>query len=130
MFGEWVYAKHSIEYTALTSFFQVFGVRTGSKWASWDEVCLWAAELGTVTVPVAAGPRVFENQNDLQDCVEQLVRQPSACGGEREGVVVRLAGEFADEDFGTSVAKWVRKDHVQSDDHWSHQAIVRNRLIE
>lgn len=132
VFGEWLYAKHSIGYSALPSFFQVFGVRclnTGI-WEQWAEVELWAHELGAVTVPVLAGPRVFENQNDLQDCIEQLTRQPSVCGSEREGVVVRWATAFADQEFGLAVAKWVRKDHVQSDDHWSHQAIVRNELAK
>jgi len=128
VFGEWLYALHSIGYQALPSYFQVFGVRANGLWASWAEVELWAQELGTVTAPLLVGPRCFENQNDLQDCVEQLVRKPSACGGEREGCVVRLAGEFADQDFGTSVAKWVRKDHVNTDDHWSTQEIVKNRL--
>jgi len=39
-----------------------------------------------------------------------------------------VAGEFKDEQFSTSVAKWVRKDHVQSDEHWKNQQIVRNAL--
>jgi hypothetical protein len=41
---------------------------------------------------------------------------------------VRLAGEFSDARFGQRVAKWVRKDHVQTDEHWMHQAIVAQRL--
>jgi len=39
--------------------------------------------------------------------------------GNREGIVVRNAGEFSNEDFGSNVMKWVRKGHVTTDTHWS-----------
>jgi hypothetical protein len=42
--------------------------------------------------------------------------------------VVRLSDEFLDHRFHMSVAKWVRMNHVQTDQHWSHQEIVRNGL--
>lgn len=28
----------------------------------------------------------------------------------------------------TQVGKWVRANHVQTDDHWMHQAVVPNKL--
>jgi hypothetical protein len=40
--------------------------------------------------------------------------------------LVRVADSF--RDFRTSVAKWVRKDHVQTDVHWSHQAIRKQNM--
>jgi len=45
-----------------------------------------------------------------------------------EGFVVRAAGPIRYEDFGSSVAKWVRPAHVQTDEHWMHAAIVPNKL--
>jgi hypothetical protein len=38
-------------------------------------------------------------------------------------VVVRLAGAFPEAAFATSLAKWVRRGHVTTDDHWLHQTI-------
>ena len=45
-----------------------------------------------------------------------------------EGYVVRVAGEFLLQEFGRSIAKFVRKGHVQTDEHWMKQEIVPNKL--
>lgn len=128
IFAEWCYAKHSIGYTALPHYLLVFGVRTGSQWASWSEVQLWAQELQVPTVPLLLEV-TFEPAAELQKHVELFASAPSLCGGDREGVVVRLAREFSDAEFPRAVAKHVRKDHVQTDDHWSHQVIFRNGVF-
>ena len=47
---------------------------------------------------------------------------------EHEGYVVRLADAFEYEDFSNSVAKFVRTNHVQTDQHWMHQKIKPNKL--
>lgn len=130
VFGEWLFAKHSIVYDRLPSYFMAFGVRDITKglWASWEEVELWADELGVPSVPVLARGVVVSSERDLQKLVDGFATSPSILGEAREGVVVRRAGEFSDEAFGASVAKWVRSGHVQTDEHWKNQAIVRNKL--
>ena len=45
-----------------------------------------------------------------------------------EGYVVRTTVGFGYADFATHVAKVVRENHVQSDEHWMHQPIVPNGL--
>lgn len=132
LFGEWCYARHSIEYTQLPGYLLLFGVRAGTHWASWDEVRMWAAELHVPTVPMLA-PTLseicrFSLAGDLQDFVESFAERASRCGGEREGVVVRLARGFDDQEFPLALAKHVRANHVQTDDHWSSQQIVKNGL--
>jgi len=54
----------------------------------------------------------------------------SQLGGEREGYVVRLASNFHYRAFRQSVAKYVRKNHVQTDDHWALREVVPNKLRE
>jgi hypothetical protein len=54
--------------------------------------------------------------------------QPSVCGGIREGVVVRVADLFDDTDFPSCVMKSVRANHVNTDTHWKHQKIIKNKL--
>ena len=45
-----------------------------------------------------------------------------------EGYVIRIKDSFHYDDFSKSVAKWVRKDHVTSDKHWTKQPIIPNIL--
>ena len=124
IFGEWLYARHSIAYNDLPNYLMVFGVRhlDQNYWASWEEVEVWAEELGVPTVPVLATEKVFGSEEDLRNYTLRQVRP------DREGVVVRLFEEFLDDRFHMSVAKWVRFNHVQADDHWAHREMARNGL--
>jgi hypothetical protein len=127
LFGEWLYAAHSIRYTALPGFFLAFTVRddpTG-RWWSWDETGSLAARVGAPTVPELWRGSV-PNENALDDLIARLASKPSACGGAREGVVVRHLGAF--DHLEKSMAKWVRKDHLQTDDDWPSGPLVRNLL--
>ena len=136
LFGEWCYARHSIAYTELPGYLMLFGIRTETidagtietRWKDWHSVKMRAHAIGVPTVPeleIFSCPGV---ERVLQERVERHAARPSECGGEREGVVVRLLSGFRDEDFPLSVAKHVRANHVQTDDHWSSQAIVKNGL--
>jgi hypothetical protein len=118
VFGENMEGIHSIEYTNLTSYFYMFGVRNNVKWLSWDEVEEYAYLLDLPTAPVLFRG-IVNSYNELKDIVEKLATQPSSLGGIREGVVVRVAESFDDKDFGLKVMKWVRKGHVQTDEHWT-----------
>jgi hypothetical protein len=130
VFGEWLYAKHSIGYSALPHYFLAFGVRDlkTMTWGSWEEVELWAEEIGVPTVPVL-GRCKPANEIALKVFTNRLASSRNRSGDQREGIVVRKMAGFSDNAFDTSVAKWVRKNHVQSDDHWKNQAIVRNVLV-
>ena len=130
LFGEWCFALHSIAYNELPGYFLLFNVRDlerGSMWASWDEVEMWAEEVGVPTVPVLFKGQV-SNEKELRQLVESLMIQPSRCGGIREGVVARISTAFADNEFSNCVMKCVRANHVQTSDHWKDQEIIRNKL--
>jgi hypothetical protein len=51
IFGENMYAIHSIAYSKLESFFYVFAIRENNRWLSWEEVKFYAALLDFPTVP-------------------------------------------------------------------------------
>jgi len=129
VFCEFCYAVHSIAYGGLPAHSLVFGVRDDvrSLWWDWDMVAAQAAELGLPTVPVLHRG-VVSGEAELEALTTALAGDPSVFGGEREGVVVRVAGEFPDAAFSRSLAKWVRADHVRTDDHWLHQPIRPQRL--
>lgn len=132
LFGEWCYALHSITYQELPSYFLMFNVRRLSPelndlWLSWEEVELWAEEIGVATVPV-----LFKGQcaseKELKELVESLMIQPSHCGGIREGVVARIQKPFYDYNFSKCVMKCVRANHVQTSEHWKDQEIIKNKI--
>lgn len=128
-FGEWCFALHSIAYDALPGYFLLFNIRdtVQNVWYRWGDVEYFANELGLPTVPVLFKGQV-SSEKELKQLVESFMNQPSACGGIREGVVARVAGDFDDTEFPTSVLKCVRANHVQTSEHWKDQEIVRNKL--
>ena len=61
----------------------------------------------------------FGSVQALREMVEEAHRKPSRLGGEREGVVIRLARAFHETEFEDAVCKSVRENHVQTDEHWT-----------
>lgn len=118
IFGENMEGIHSIEYSNLRSYFYMFGVRENNIWVTWEKVEEWAYLLDIPMVPILFKGQL-NTEKELQELVEELVSQPSEAGGEREGVVVRNAGTFHNDHFYDNVRKWVRADHVQTDNHWT-----------
>lgn len=133
-FGEWCYARHSIEYSELPGYFLLFGIREldldpdDAFWYAWAEVEEYAKDLlGVPTVPVLF-KGIASSEKELKELVESFMNQPSACGGIREGVVARVAGQFADNEFSSCIMKCVRANHVQTTEHWKDQEIIKNKL--
>lgn len=132
LFGEWCYALHSIAYTELPSYFMLFGVRYlnsegNHRWGSWNDVNMWAGDIGVSTVPELYTGTI-SSEKELEQLINSFMNQPSACGGIREGVVVRVATGFEDNDFSKCIFKYVRANHVQTSEHWKDQEIIKNKL--
>lgn len=120
--GENLFAKHSIFYDQLPSYFLVFSIFQGYTCLSWDETTEWCGLLGLEVVPVLyRGP--WETK-----AIQACLRGASVYGEEQEGYVVRSAGRFTIDEFGQCVAKYVREGHVQTDQHWLRSAVVPNKL--
>ncbi len=120
--GENLYAKHSIEYTNLPSYFMVFSIwNEKNETLSWDETVDWCSLLDLVTVPV-----LYRGQWD-EEAIRNLYN-PSEDAERMEGYVVRLANGFPYKAFGESVAKFVRGGHVQTSTHWMKENIIPNGL--
>jgi hypothetical protein len=118
IFGENMEGIHSIEYKNLKSYFYIFGVRDNNIWIPWESVVEYSYLLDIPTVPVLFKGKVH-SEKELKELVEKLVSESSELGGEREGIVIRNAGMFHNDDFKDNVLKWVRKDHVQTTTHWT-----------
>jgi hypothetical protein len=62
---------------------------------------------------------------------EELIKglyQPIFAGDPCEGYVVRISDSFIYKDFRNVVAKWVRENHVTTDEHWKNQIVEANGL--
>ncbi len=126
-FGENLYAIHSIRYLQLEQHFFVFGVRQLDQWLSWEEVQFYAALLDFPTVPTLAEVKP-QAQAPFETEILNLVTQGSSfqsvdvATGEpcsMEGIVSRNTAAYAVSDFKQNVFKYVRKDHVKTDEHWT-----------
>lgn len=119
--GENLYAKHSIFYNDLKSYFYLFSIwNSKNECLSWDDTVEWAQLLEIDTVPV-----VYDNIFNQKD-VEQLGDQYSSdtC----EGFVLRNANWFDYSSFRNNVGKFVRSNHVQTNKHWLKTKLVPNQL--
>ena len=128
IFGENMFAEHSIAYKNLESYYYVFGVREGKRWLSWEEVKFYAAMLDFPTVPEIPikvklkdyyKEGVDENvqlagwlKENLGMTWEESVDTPGLLGGydrvtgvdASEGFVIRNAGGYVGNDGTIPVA--------------------------
>ncbi|MFD5897956.1 RNA ligase family protein [Streptomyces sp. NPDC060366] len=116
--GENMYARHSIAYEDLESWFYGFSVWDGEWCLGWDETVRVLRGLG-IPAPPVLWRGVFD---------ERALRALKLDPARQEGYVVRSVEGFGREEFGRRLAKWVRPHHVQTDTHWMHAAVVENGL--
>ena len=119
--GENLYAKHSIEYKDLKSYFYVFNIwNEHNECLSWDATEEWCKLLTLDLVPVLYSG-IFDLKK-IKAIFEGLDSQT------QEGIVCRIKNSFEYNDFSQCVAKSVRSNHVQTDQHWMNSKIVKNEL--
>ena len=119
-YGEDIYGIHSIEYDAVREdkTFRLFAVRDEDYFFSWDEIIEQGLLLDFNVVPIKFRG-VFRTVKEITKFFETELTKGSELGGKCEGFVMRIADRFKVEDFGLSVCKYVRKNHVQTDAHWT-----------
>ena len=120
--GECLFAVHSIEYTALESYYYAFALSHGDSFMAWRDL-----ELGAMPCPhvpilwkgMLSGRDYTSRLQALEAIINDSLRDGSRLGAsEAEGAVVRVSGGFPVGDFDKSVAKWVRAKHVKTGKHW------------
>jgi len=118
--GEYLFARHSVSYDDLPSYFLGFSWIVDNKVQGWDETLGRFEELGVTPVPVLQRSQfdhaAIKSVLDLLDLEKQ------------EGFVVRPVSAFFESDMATHIAKYVREGHVQSDIHRTKTEIVKNDL--
>lgn len=120
--GEYLYAKHSIKYEALEDYFLAFSVWNDKNeclsWSDTYDFC-YGADICCMV------PILYEGLYS-DEKIKELAQTVVERGG--EGIVVRNWDSFRYEDFNKNVAKYVRKGHVQTENHWSFSKVEINGL--
>ncbi|MEO6357123.1 MAG: RNA ligase family protein [Ferruginibacter sp.] len=128
IFGENLYAIHSIQYPLIEQHYYVFAVRELDKWLSWEETIFIASLFDLPVVPVIETITNFSDQQQFENNLLSQVKKESTflsvdvqtnkpCT--MEGIVSRNSNAYKVDDFETNVFKYVRKGHVKTDEHWT-----------
>ena len=136
LFGEWLYARHSIHYRRLTHYFFEFDIYDKDREAflNLEQRLALLEDTGVQTVPVVhtgpversgfeklIGPSLFDGHfdNPLTKRVDNLM----------EGLYLRTEADGVV----TGRAKFVRPEFVEKikqSTHWQHQAMMPNELAD
>ena len=113
--GENLYATHSIKYDDLPSYFIGFSIWTEkNECLPWNETLEWFQLLGIIPVKVL----YYGSWNESQ--IKSIAESMDL--GLHEGLVVRREGGFSLQNFSENVAKFVRPNHVRTEQHgWKHK---------
>jgi hypothetical protein len=137
IFGENLYAIHSIEYKKLEHHFYVFGIRQHEHWLGWEETQFYANLMDLPTVPVLGTAQSPDDRKLFEAEMLMLVNERGAFepydvsegrATTMEGIVTRNANGYPVADFAKNLFKYVRKGHVKTDEHWTRNW-KRARLI-
>lgn len=119
--GENLYAKHSIHYENLESYFMVFSIWNDKNIClSYSETIEWCELLNLKHVPIIEICQF--NINKLKIICNNLDKNIN------EGIVIKNINEYHYNDFKHNIAKFVRKNHVNTSDHWMFSKIIKNNL--
>jgi len=120
--GENLYAKHALKYDDLDSYFYLFSIWNEENYClPWDEMMEYAEILGLTTVPVLW--RGIWDEKKVLSIAENLDTSV------HEGFTVRIVDGFSYGAFRTSIAKYVRKNHIADTVHnWKMKPVVPNGL--
>lgn len=120
LYGENMYATHSIHYTELKSYLYLFSIWEDQMCFHWQGVKDFAKVIGIPTVPEIYIGYYYDGL--IEEIVSSLDLE------KQEGIAIRTVGAFYLEEFPYKVNKWVRPKHITTDEHWMNKPIVPNEL--
>lgn len=134
LFGEWLYARHSVHYRQLSHYFFEFDIydKQTESFLSLEKRLALLDGIGIETVPVLQAGRIH------RDDLESLIG-PSAFDSQFENPVTKQTDSLMEglylrtesDDAVSGRAKFVRPEFVEKvkqSTHWQHQTMVPNLL--
>lgn len=108
-----VHYKHSIYYDNLSTYMYLISIWHNDTCISFDDMMVWA-ELMDLKIPSIFYRGKF-NEEILRNISNNLDTNKI------EGYVIRNTNSFLYDDFNKNVAKFVRKDHVNTSKNWINE---------
>jgi len=125
IYGENLYAQHSIPYNNLTAYFQAFAIYNEHNIRlDYDDFTKWCDELQIYYVKPIIIITSFDNLQHAQSAFQTALSQ------NHEGIVITTYKGFPFDDMSLHTAKAVRENHVQTDQHWMHKPMTKNTLLK
>lgn len=124
LYGEWMYATHSIPYAALPDYFVAFDIfdRTTQSWADTKSLRGLLEDTTISLVPI-----IYEGKMPTEpELLSMIQRQSSFYEGRVEGVYVKVEVDGRVKSRG----KVVRSDFIAGNEHWTRGGIRANVLKE
>ena len=127
IFGENLYAVHSIEYLNLENHFYVFGIRENGIWLSWEETKFYAKLFDFEVVPEIKIVTIDNDKDKYESDILDIIKEKSIFNSydtylskeaTMEGIVTRNIESYHTDNFKNNVFKYVRKGHVKTGEHW------------
>ena len=136
LFGEWVYAKHSVAYAALPHYFLEFDVydKTEARFLTLDERLPLIKAAGVQTVPVLHRGAI--SRSDLMDLVGPsrfAAAFVDPVSGRTDNLMEGLYLRTENDEGVTGRAKVVRPEFVEAikrSTHWQSRSMVPNGMAE
>ena len=136
LYGEWLYAKHSVHYCRLSHYFFEFDIydKDSEQFLNLEKRLAMLQGTGLITVPVLhRGPVRFDQLRSLvgPSAFESHFENPTTSGTDNlmEGLYCRTEANG----YVSGRAKMVRLEFVEKvkqSEHWQHQSMVPNELAE
>lgn len=146
MYGEWMYAKHTVYYDCLPHYFMEFDIFDTRDQVFLDTESRHALLEGSpvVSVPVLkrglgrelpkpeklVGPSLYKSENWRGDLTDPLVKDQTDDSDCSEGLYIKVEAEGRVVDR----LKWVRpgfhQSLIESGSHWADRPIFPNRLAQ
>lgn len=122
LFGEWLYAKHSVPYDKLPNYFLAFDLYSKSNKIFYNRKILEERLEGTNIIPVRVMYRgLLKNRKQLLN----MIQEESEYADHRvEGIYLKIY----EGDFVKSRCKLVRDDFICGNEHWNKGIIEKNKL--
>lgn len=121
--GENLYAKHTIPYNDLSTYFMVFSIWRGERCLSWYNTNIIVKKLSLETVPP-----IYEGLYDAKAIQKAFEPYKQT----HEGYVIRNYKAFDYKEFDKNVAKFVNPEFRQtlkeSTIHWASAPVIPNKL--
>lgn len=121
IYGELLYAVHTIYYDRLPDYFLVFDVRQNGSWLNYVDRAVFCATYGFSMVPLIATGSFTAEQ------LKKLVPAKSAYGDMSEGIVVKRYAKH-----GYFRGKIVKPEFIKTleeSDHWTKYNVERNKVV-